>query len=490
MARIKKAKMIVGLQWGDEGKGAEIDRRSLKADLIVRCMGGNNAGHTTVYNGESLVLHLLPSAVASGKQIGIGAGVIVNPLSLINEIRYVQTFGLNPVPLLSLDRRCGLVMVYHRVMDMAKELVRSRGGKVIGTTARGIGPTYSDIADRSAIRISDLLGDVTRLIKMVETQLQQKTQILEGMGLTNDEWNQIFEQLTKKEITANSRLLEKRIIREDDLDYRRFKSRDEKIGFNSEEIGLACVAAAQIISNWQIAYPGDVTDLVHQMIIRGKSVMIEGAQGALLDNYFGTYPFVTSSHTIAGGACVGLGIGPGLIGEVRGIAKAYTTRVGSGPFPTAMPDELAKAIRGDGSAIGDEFGASTGRPRDCGWFDAVVVRTGCRLSGVTKVTITKLDKLSGLESIRIGCDWQLRSRTFPFVPTDIELLNDPDFTPIYVECRGWQQDISQARSWDDLPQAAKYYVETLEDLVNHGAIRPIKIDRIGVGPAPGQFIDL
>ncbi len=323
---MKKAWMVVGLQWGDEGKGAEIDRRSREDDvnLVVRCMGGNNAGHTTVYKGKPLVLHLLPSSVAYGKRIGIGAGVIVDPFSLINEIVYVQSFGLDPIPCLTLDLRAAMVMVYHRVMDIATEIVRARQGKSIGTTGRGIGPTYSDYASREALRIYDLLmsGD-SKLCQLIEQQLEQKTQIFRSLGLTVDEWKGIFAQLTQKEVTANKRLLELQMVTEKNLDYTRFAAPGNQIGFNTQEICCSYLTAAERLADWQIS--GDVTTMVIEAIRSGQGVLIEGAQGAMLDNYFGTYPFVTSSHTIAGGACIGLGIGPSLIGEVRGITKAFTT---------------------------------------------------------------------------------------------------------------------------------------------------------------------
>lgn len=488
--------MIVGTQWGDEGKGEETHRRTKDADLVVRCQGGNNAGHTTVVDGQEVVLHLLPSSTTSGKPTGIGAGVVIDPFALVNEVSYVQTFGVKPLQHLTIDARCGLVMVYHRVMDMAKEIIRSRGGKKIGTTARGIGPAYADVADRSIIRISDFMNP-SRFQKLLEQRLEEKTRILQTMGITADEWEKIFIQLRDKEITANQRILSQGLITGADLDYTRFldytrltqtkKEDKDRIGFNVTEVAKAYFKAHGYFLDY--VHVGDVSRMVREAIRDDKQAFIEGAQGAHLDWIFGTFPYVTSSSTIAGGACTGLGIGPGLIGTVRGVTKAYTTRVGNGPFPTVMEDETAAKIRGTGKEIGDEYGASTGRPRDCGWFDATIVRSGCAFSGVTRVTLTKLDKLSGVSLLLIGKSWQVRDTEYLFTPEDYVVAEDPDLKVNHITVGGWEEDISGIRSWDDLPANARFYVETIEKLINQEATQPIIIDRIGVGPGPDQFID-
>ncbi|MBI3291004.1 adenylosuccinate synthetase [Candidatus Falkowbacteria bacterium] len=483
---MKRVKVIVGCQWGDEGKGAEIDRCAEEADLVCRCAGGNNAGHTIVHQGEEMVLHLIPSSITKGKKVGIGAGVSVDPLSLINEILYVRSFGIEPVGRLVVDQRAIMNMIWHRAMDMAKEIIKSRGGRAIGTTAKGIGPSYADQASRDGLRVGDLT-DPEGLIKLIRQQMREKEEMFRGMGLSVAEWKNIFESLAAKEIQANSRLLKSGTIKESELDYRRFAADGEVTDFAHDEIINAYLKAAELISQWNLI--GDVSDLVHQAVTRGKNVLVEGAQGCHLDNYYGTFPYVTSSCTLAGGACGGLGIGPTLIGEVRGIAKAYTTRVGNGPFPTRMDKETAERIRGNGQAIGDEFGATTRRPRDCGWFDAVLVRSACRWNGVTCLTLTKLDKLSGLEKIQVGLDWiSPDGKHHLFVPARGRFDGKSEFLVNYAFMPGWQEDITSVKQWDDLPENARKYVEALEKTINHCATEKTRIDRVGVGPGPSQVV--
>ncbi len=480
--------VIVGTQFGDEGKGAEVDRRAEDYDLIVRYMGGGNAGHTLAVNdpqtnkNSSMALHLIPSGVRWGKALGIGAGVIVDPLALIWEIATVRSFGFDPAINLTIDGRCSLVMIYHRVMDMAKEI--GLGKKAIGTTARGIGPTYSEIAERTTIRLYDFLSPDFKDILREKLVAQEKSFL--ALGINTQQWQEIFEQLTAKEIQANKRLVELGIYHQGEFDYTHF-IRQDRVGFNHEEVLAAYLSAAEIIRSWDCV--GDVSEKIHSAVLAGQNVLVEGAQGTHLDLFFGTWPYVTSSHPISGGACIGLGISPTLISGVRGVAKAYTTRVGNGPFPTKMADEPASQIRGSGEEIGDEYGSTTRRPRDIGWFDAVLVRSACRWNGVTSITLTKLDMLSHLSQIPIGIAYLEEGEEILFMPANHRLFRDGWPIPKYFYLPGWQKDISGVRNWDDLPPQAQVYVETLEKLINQGALWPVRIDRIGVGPQPDQFID-
>lgn len=479
--------VIVGLMWGDEGKGAEIYRLCHYADLVVRCFGGNNAGHTIVVcdplTGEDgeLILHLLPSSLVWGHEIAMGAGVVVDPVGLINEVKHARSFNIDPSERLSIDGRCALVLVYHRVLDLAEEIVRARSGEKIDTTARGIGPAYADLVNRKAIRMSDA-KTAQRFENLLRKRLAEKGKILVAMGLTKEEWADIFVQLKGKEESANKRLIKNGLLNPAELDYTRFAGEDPG-AFKVDEILKFYLSALNEIKSWGCIR--DVSRLVNGYIKEGKKVWVEGAQGAHLDNYFGTFPFVTSSHTLSGGACIGIGMSPRHIKVVRGILKAFTTRVGNGAFPTRVGDALRYIFEGTGLG-GREVGATTGRTRGVGWLDLVLTRTACMINGVTVISLTKLDILSGKGTLKICVAWRIDGVEYDFVPDDHEMINRAE--PIYIEVPGWIGDISQVKSWEELPRAARYYVETVEILLNKGAVEPIKIDRLGVGAKLEQVI--
>jgi len=480
---MSQAKVVFGAQWGDEGKGKVVDQLGAQADLVARCMGGNNAGHTTVYKGEPLILHLLPSSVAHGKAIAIGAGVVLDPFALVNEVKYVSTFGLDCVNQMNLDLRTALVMVYHRVWDLCEEILR--GGKAIGTTARGIGPAYADVANRCALRTCDLL-DFDRFSQKATARLNAVAAQAAAAGITREQWQEIFQRLTAMEIKANQRLIDQGLIDQGMLNYNLYCALSDQVAFDIPNILNHYHRVADEIKSWGCLC--DVSRLIHTALHKDECVLIEGAQGAHLDILFGTWPFVTASHTIAGGACVGLGIGPGAIGEVHGVFKAYTTRVGNGPFPTRMPEELAAMMRGSGSAIGDEFGASTGRPRDCGWLDLPVVISACAWNDADTLTMTKLDKLSGLPEIKIGKYWQLDGAHYDYVPADYSVALNPCLDIAYETLPGWQQNISGCRRFGDLPAAARNYVHAVQTMLNDALDKPVAITQIGVGPAADEII--
>ena len=491
-AEKKKGTVIVvsGIQWGDEGKGKVIDQESQEADLIVRHGGGNNTGHTVmvadIFNGGQqipMVLHLLPSAVARRKAIAIGAGVVVDPLALVNEVDYVSSFGYGEVRrTLSVDPRTALVTVIERVMDMAQELIRSRNGKPIGTTARGIGPAYAGVANRTALKVADLLHP-KQLCTLLEQRLEEATRLFRAMGITSTQWRQIFADLTGMELRANQRLIERKLRTEADFDYTVFASANGKVGFNFAAIEAAYQNAAHLITSWRGVR--DVSDLIRRTVMLSGRVLLEGAQGAMLDVNFGSWPNVTSSHTLAGGACTGLGIGPTLIDTSIGVAKGYTTRVGSGPLPTRITEpEIAASIH----QRGNEFGASTGRPRDVGWFDAVIARSACWWNLVQTVRLLKLDVLSGLDEIKICFRYCLNGERFYQVPADYHQLNDSGLEPEYLTLPGWEQDISKVRRWRDLPKEVKGYVAKIEQLLNERLPQRVTIDQIGIGPGPDQYL--
>lgn len=477
--------VVVGCQWGDEGKGAEVDRLSTLADLIVRFGGGGNAGHTIIWKGVAIALHLLPSAIVRGKYVAMAAGVSIDPLGLLNELLYVRLYVETDKKRITVDKRAIFSTIAHRVMDMASEIVRSREGNKIGTTAKGIGPSFADQASRNGLRMGDLLRpDFPTLLK---SHLDKKAAILQSMGLTQKEWRTIFEELTNKEIVANEALLKANILTKDDLDYTRFMTSDGSVNFNYEAILNQYGAVRGELKN--LVTFEDVTDLIHRHLRAGMRVLFEGAQAWGLDNVFGDFPFATATTTLSGGVSTGAGIPGVLVENVRGVAKAYATRVGAGRFLTKMDDSTANLIRGDGSAADDEYGATTKRARDCGWFCAVSVRTACRLNGVTHMTITKLDKLSGLEAVKICVNWtDNQGIRHSFIPAQSRTPKESDAKPTYITMPGWQQDISKARTWGDLPEEARNYIEKLEELLNHEATIPVIIDRIGVGPADDQII--
>jgi adenylosuccinate synthase len=421
------AVVLVGAQWGDEGKGKATDLLGGDVDYVVRYQGGNNAGHTVVIGDQSYALHLLPSGILTeGVVPVIGNGVVIDPGVLIEEIEGLERRGVSCDRLL-ISADAHLIMPHHKALDKVTE--RYLGKARIGTTGRGIGPAYGDKIARMGVRVQDLF-DPGILRKKIESVLGEKNQVLTKV-------------YNRRGIDAEKVL-------------------DEYLGY-AERLK---------------PYVADTGLIVNRALDEGKVVLLEGAQGTLLDIDHGTYPFVTSSAPTSGGACAGSGVGPTRITKVIGILKAYTTRVGSGPFPTELTDEMGDWLR----TTGHEYGVTTGRNRRCGWFDAVIARYATRVNGVTDFFLTKLDVLSGLERIPVCTAYEVdgaRTDEIPMTQTDFHHAK-----PIYEEFPGWQEDISEAKTFEDLPPNAQSYVRALEKM--SGA----RISAIGVGPARTQTLQL
>ena len=419
------AVVIVGAQWGDEGKGKATDLLGPRADYVVKPNGGNNAGHTVVVNGQKFELKLLPAGILSENATPvIGNGVVVNPEALFSEIEGLQARGADTSKL-KISANAHLVAPYHQTMDKVTE--RFLGKRAIGTTGRGIGPAYMDKVGRLGIRVQDIL-DESILRQKVEGALRQKNQLL-------------------------VKVYNRRHVEADEIvDY--FMSYAERL-------------KPMIV---------DTTQLLNKALDEGKTLLMEGGQATFLDVDHGTYPFVTSSNPTAGGACVGSGVGPTRISRVIGIQKAYTTRVGAGPFPTELFDKMGDFLR----TTGGEFGVNTGRPRRCGWYDAVLARQAVRINGFTDLFITKLDVLTGLEKVPVCVAYEVDGVRFDEIP-----MTQTDFhhaKPIYEYFDGWNESISDAKTLDELPENARKYVHKLEELSG------CRISAIGVGPERDQTI--
>lgn len=419
------AVVIVGAQWGDEGKGKATDLLGPRADYVVKPNGGNNAGHTVVVNGQKFELKLLPAGILSENATPvIGNGVVVNPEALFSEIEGLQARGADTSKL-KISANAHLVAPYHQTMDKVTE--RFLGKRAIGTTGRGIGPAYMDKVGRLGIRMQDIL-DESILRQKVEGALRQKNQLL-------------------------VKVYNRRHVEVDEIvDY--FMSYAERL-------------KPMIV---------DTTQLLNKALDEGKTLLMEGGQATFLDVDHGTYPFVTSSNPTAGGACVGSGVGPTRISRVIGIQKAYTTRVGAGPFPTELFDKMGDFLR----TTGGEFGVNTGRPRRCGWYDAVLARQAVRINGFTDLFITKLDVLTGLEKVPVCVAYEVDGVRFDEIP-----MTQTDFhhaKPIYEYFDGWNESISDAKTLGELPENARKYVYKLEELSG------CRISAIGVGPDRDQTI--
>ncbi len=401
--------LVLGTQWGDEGKGKIVDLLTPAFDIVARYQGGHNAGHTVYVKGRKVVLHLIPSGILRPATLCvIGNGLVLSPAAFFKEAADLEAQGVGVGPeRVAVSRGAHLIMPWHPLVERISE--DHRGEKKIGTTCRGIGPAYEDKAARLGIRTGDL-ADLGVLRQKIDENLAAKNPVLRAFGLAPLEAEDI---------------------------YREYAGWAEKL----------------------VPYLRDVPELLHERMARGERVLFEGAQGVLLDVDHGTYPFVTSSSSTAGGAAIGLGVGPKAVHAVLGITKAYTTRVGGGPFPTELLDETGKRI----AARGDEFGASTGRPRRCGWFDAVAVRYACRTNGVDRIALTKPDVLAGLGEIAVCTGYRYKGGLLRSFPTESWVLEE--VVPQYRKLAGWPDTLRGAAEAEDLPQALVDYVRFLEDLV-------------------------
>ena len=416
--------VVIGTQWGDEGKGKATDQIGEKVDYTVRYSGGNNAGHTLVVNGEKYALHLLPSGILNPGIPVIGNGVVVDLEVLFSEIDALEARGVDTSKLI-ISANAHIIAPYHKVLDKVTE--RFLGKRKIGTTGRGVGPAYADKINRVGIRIQDLL-DEQLLRDKVEASLKQKNQLLV----------KVYNQME----------------------------------INGTEVADHLLSFADRVR----PMVRDVARELNDALEAGKLVVFEGAQAHHLDVDHGTYPYVTSSNPIAAGACTGSGVGPNRLDRIVGIAKAYTTRVGEGPFPTELLDEDGDRLRHDGG----EFGTTTGRPRRCGWFDPLVVEAACTYNGVTDVFLTKLDILTGWEKIPVCVAYEVDGRRVEHYPVMMDDIVKAE--PVYEYLDGWSEDISGARSFDELPATCQAYVKRLEELIR------CRISGIGVGPGREQAV--
>ncbi len=418
--------ILVGAQWGDEGKGKIIDVLTEQADVVVRTQGGNNAGHTVHIGGQKYVLHLVPSGILrSKKTCVIGNGVVVDPVSLVQEIEGLRKLKIKVDGNLFLSETAHLVLPYHRELDAQREILK--GKNKIGTTKRGIGPAYGDKAARTGLRVVDLVNP-ERFKKQLEFKIKENNEILKAFGA---------KPLSFKKVHNTYR------------------------------------AAGDYLKPFVI----NTVVWLHEAVRRGDDILFEGAQGTFLDIDYGTYPFVTSSNTTAGGACTGSGIPPHRMDRVVGVMKAYTTRVGEGPLPTENA-EIADMLH----AMGREFGATTGRPRRCGWFDAVATRHATMVNGIDELAVTNIDGLDTLETIKVCIAYRDGSKRYDYIPSDIELLSRCQ--PVYAEFPGWRTETHKARKWKDLPPKARAYLKAIAELT--GA--DLAIASIGPGREQTIFI--
>ncbi len=415
--------VVVGTQWGDEGKGKITDFLSENAEVIARYQGGDNAGHTIVIEGTKYKLHLIPSGIFYPEKVSvIGNGVVVNPKSLVKELAYLHDAGIT-TDNLRISDRAHVILPYHIKLDQLQE--DSKGDNKIGTTIKGIGPAYMDKAARVGIRIADLL-DKEIFAERLKINLEQK----------NREFTKMYEV--------------------DPVDF--------------QEIFEEYYDYGQQIKK----YVTDTSVILNDALDAGKRVLFEGAQGVMLDIDQGTYPYVTSSNPVAGGVTIGSGVGPSKISKVVGVCKAYTSRVGDGPFPTELNDEIGHQIR----EVGHEYGTTTGRPRRVGWFDSVVMRHSRRVSGLTNLSLNSIDVLTGLDEVKICVAYDLDGERIDYYPASLETLQR--CTPIYETLPGWSEDITGVRHLDDLPETAKNYVRRVSELVG------VKISTFSVGPGRDQ----
>jgi len=412
--------VVIGAQWGDEGKGKVVDLLAPRMDVVARYQGGANAGHTIKWGDETFVLHLIPSGIFhEGTTCVIGNGVVIDPVALMQEIRQIEALGYAVEGRLKISHNAHLIMPYHKALDEARE--RWREAEAIGTTGRGIGPAYVDKFARSGIRVVDLL-DRDGLRKKLTAAIEEKNEILKSI-------------------------------------------------YKTETLDVDAIVEEYVEFDQQIdPYVTDTSAYLLDALAEGKDVLAEGAQGALLDVDHGTYPYVTSSHPTSGGACTGLGIPPTAIDRVIGIVKAYSTRVGNGPFPTELDDAMGERLR----AEGHEFGATTGRPRRCGWLDLVALRYTTRLNGFTELAVTKLDVLAGMDELKVCTAYEVDGKTQTRFPTDLATL--ARVRPIYESFAGFDGDLSDIGALGDLPEAARVYLDALSGFLD------VPITVVGTGP--------
>ena len=421
-----KIDLILGLQWGDEGKGKIVDVLTKDYDIIARFQGGPNAGHTLEFDGIKHVLHTIPSGIFHDNKLNIiGNGVVIDPVIFQNEIEKLDELKVDLNDKLLISRKAHLILPTHRLIDKASEL--SKGKKKIGSTLKGIGPTYMDKTGRNGLRVGDL---------------------------ELDGWDEKFEALTNKHLN---------IINNFNVD----------IEFNIDELKREFQASLNFLKKITFI---DSEHYLNESIDSGKKILGEGAQGSLLDIDFGTYPYVTSSNTTSAGACTGLGIAPNKINEVFGIFKAYTTRVGSGPFPTELHDAIGQRM----AKVGNEFGATTGRPRRCGWLDLVSLKHSITVNGVTELIMMKGDVLSGIEKIKVCTKYNYKGTNVDYLPFSIL---EENITPIYEEIDGWEEDITKVNTYEDLPLNFKNYIKFLEDRLKL-KIKIISVCLLYTSPSP------
>jgi len=419
-------RIVLGTQWGDEGKGKIVDLLTEEADAVVRYQGGANAGHTVRIDEKEFILHLIPSGILHPHtECYIGNGVVLDPFTLLEEIEFLESKGIDISNRLFISHNTHLVLPYHKLLDQAIE-ANSNNTK-IGTTCRGIGPAYSDKANRTNIRLGEIL-DLDGFKMRLEKNIDENNLLLERM------YHQT--PIDKAELVKNCLEIEPKV--------------------------------APLIT--------DVSLRINHAIKAGKYILIEGAQGTLLDIDFGTYPFVTSSNSVSGGACTGLGIGPTKIDSVMGVLKVYTTRVGQGPFPTELRDGFDEEMR----RLGNEYGATTGRPRRCGWFDAVIARYSARINGIDSFALTKLDVLDTIKEIQVCIGYDYKGNTLSDFPPESKMVEN--CKPVYQTFKGWQQPTRHLKSFDELPENAKYYIQAIEEMIQ------TKISIISLGPQRHQTI--
>lgn len=421
-------RVVIGAQWGDEGKGKIVDLLSNKADYVVRFQGGANAGHTLKFDDKKVVLHLIPSGIFNGDaHCVIGNGVVIDPIALVKEIKGVKEMGFTLEGKFFISQTAHVILPYHKLLDQLKE--KRRGGEAIGTTGRGIGPAYVSKVSRVGIRMIDLL-DRNILREKIDQNLK--------------DINFALENLYKEPTLSTDELM--------------------------NELEDSIKALEPFICN--------TTNLLHDGIKNGKSILLEGAQGTLLDVDHGTYPYVTSSSPTSGGACIGSGIPPTALTHVMGITKAYCTRVGNGPFPTELLDEMGEELR----KKGQEFGATTGRPRRCGWLDLVALKYVVQINGINELTLTKMDVMDGFEEIKVCTGYKLNGEETDIFPLSLDEIRDVE--PVYTALPGWKNSIEGITDWNELPSTAQSYIRFIEEYLG------VKFTIISTGPKRTETIVL